>query len=240
MEGRDIDVHAPPLMDAEMGGPNVVHIPDVDVHDNDVVIVEDNGAALINEDTVIEPDDQSRKRRWDADHDQEELQAEFDSRGEMYVTRPEGSASSSTRVHPTTTATSDPYQADLHALEFIETLAAFGVDGNGMEKILLELNSVVRQMCAMGVDVFEMYSPPRVVALAKRYGLREGFSLDLTTQDENGNPWDYGDPEQRAKAKALVLEAKPWLLIGSPPCTFYSILSNWNHGKWIRRSISAS
>jgi hypothetical protein len=83
----------------------------------------------------------------------------------------------------------------------------------------------------MGVDVSEIYSPPRVVALAKRYGLREGFSLDLTTQDENGNPWDFEDPEQRAKAKALVLETKPWLLIGSPPCTFFSILQNWNHGK---------
>ena len=113
----------------------------------------------------------------------------------MYVTRLEGPASSSSRVHPTTTAASDPYQTDVHALEFIETLIAFGVDGNGMEKRLLELNSVVRQTCAMGVDVSGIYSPPRVAALAKRYGLREGFSLDLTIQDESGNPWDFEDPE---------------------------------------------
>ena len=120
----------------------------------------------------------------------------------MYVTRPEGSASSSTRVHPTTTATSDPYQTDLHTLQLIETLTACGVDGNGMEKIPLELNSVVRQMCAMGVDVFEIYSPPRVVALAKRYGLR-GFSLDRTTQDEKGNPWDFEDPEQGCESEGI-------------------------------------
>ena len=117
MEGRDVAVHTPPLVDAEMGGPTVVHIPDVDVqdNDNDVVIAEDNDAAIFEEDMTIESDDQNWKRRRDADNDQEELQAELDSRGEMYVRRPEGSTSSSSRVHPTTTATSDPCQTDLHA-----------------------------------------------------------------------------------------------------------------------------
>ena len=50
-----------------------------------ITMLEDNDAAIFNEDMMIEPDDQGRKRRRDADNDQEELQAEFDSRGEMYV-----------------------------------------------------------------------------------------------------------------------------------------------------------
>ena len=69
-----------------------------------------------------------------------------------------------------------------------------------MKTILIELNFVVSQMSAMGVDVSEIYSPPRIVALAKTYGLREGFSLDLTTRDEDGNPWDFNDPSQRERA----------------------------------------
>ena len=46
-------------------------------------------------------------------------------------------------------------------------------------------------MKAMGVDVSEVYSPPRIVAMALKFGLRAGFSLDITTDDDTGMPWDF-------------------------------------------------
>ena len=100
-----------------------------------------------------------------------------------------------------------------------------------MRERLVELSAVVRQMKAIGADVSEIYSPPRVVALARKHGLREGFSLDLTTQDESGMPWDFEDPAMRNKARALVLETKPCLLIGFPPCMYFRVLQNLNMGR---------
>ena len=82
--------------------------------------------------------------------------------------------------------------------------------------------------------VSEIYSPPRVTDAARRnpsLGIRPGFALDLTTSDDEGRPWDFDDPSQRAKAKALVLEKKPQLLIGSPMCTAFSCLQALNWGR---------
>ena len=40
--------------------------------------------------------------------------------------------------------------------------------------------------------VSEIYSPPRVSALARRMGLRKGFALDLTVVGpDDGRPWDF-------------------------------------------------
>ena len=50
------------------------------------------------------------------------------------------------------------------------------------------------------VDVAEIYSPPRMAAMASRLGYTAGFSMDLTTSDENGLPWDLplADTQRRA------------------------------------------
>eukprot|EP00972_Heterocapsa_arctica_P070288 10383421-Heterocapsa_arctica.AAC.1 len=37
----------------------------------------------------------------------------------------------------------------------------------------------------------EVYSPPRVTAFAARHNLQLGWSLDLTTVDMKGIPWDF-------------------------------------------------
>ena len=64
-------------------------------------------------------------------------------------------------------------------------------------------------MDAMGVDVSEIYSPPRIVALARQFGLRPGFSLDITVNDDNGKPWDFDDPDQREQACNMVKDQQP-------------------------------
>ena len=77
----------------------------------------------------------------------------------------------------------------------------------------------------MKAIVSEIYSPPRVTQPPKMLpgmGLIPGFALDLTTRDEDGNPWDFNCPRQRQKARKLRAETKPYFLIGSPCCTMYS------------------
>ena len=45
-----------------------------------------------------------------------------------------------------------------------------------------------------------------------------GFSLDLTVMDEDGLPWDFNNQAKREKARRIVREQKPYMLIGSPAC----------------------
>ena len=80
-------------------------------------------------------------------------------------------------------------------------------------------------------DIAEIYSPPRVVAEARAMGLRGGWSLDITGQDDQGQPWDFSQPKMREKAMRLLKETKPRLLIGSPMCTDWSVLMNLNWGR---------
>ena len=53
-----------------------------------------------------------------------------------------------------------------------------------------------------------------------------GFALDLSGNDAEGNAWDFTRADMREKAKALVMREKPFVLIGSPPCTAFS---SWQH-----------
>ncbi len=76
-----------------------------------------------------------------------------------------------------------------------------------------------------GVDVSEIFSPDRVVKMAKAMGLTGGLSMDLRTG------WDFRRREDRAAARKHVKEVQPLLLIGSPVCTPFSALQNWNWGR---------
>ena len=85
-----------------------------------------------------------------------------------------------------------------------------------------QLNEHMKELLA--IDVAEIFSPKRVNEFVKDYELQEGWSFDLTTTDENGNPWHFNDPNMRNKAARRVLQDKPTLVIGSPPCTYFSQL----------------
>ena len=74
----------------------------------------------------------------------------------------------------------------------------------------------------MGVDITEVYSPERIARVAKKFGLEAGSSFDLT------NGWDFNIEENRKKAWAKIKEESPYLLIGSPPCTYFSMLQELN------------
>ena len=91
------------------------------------------------------------------------------------------------------------YDADMESL--IQSLVKFGVHEQRLRHRLRELHDVSRSMQIRGVDVSEIYSPPRVTAMAMKLGLIPGTAFDIQVNDENGHPWDFTDPLQRKRAK---------------------------------------
>ena len=67
-------------------------------------------------------------------------------------------------------------------------------------------------------------SPPRMCEMAEKLNMKGGFSLDLTTKDENGQAWDLSQQFFRTKALKLLEEVKPMLLVVCPPCTMFSTM----------------
>ena len=48
-------------------------------------------------------------------------------------------------------------------------------------------------------------------------------ALDIRTLKPNGQPWDFNKRSDRNEARRLIDEKQPQWLIGSPPCTPFSI-----------------
>ena len=93
------------------------------------------------------------------------------------------------------------------------------------DDMLDSMNEVDRKILAaaiLGVDITEVYSPERVAKVARRFGLRAGSSFDLT------NGWDFNLEDHRKKAWTKIKEESPYLLVGSPPCTYASMLQELN------------
>ena len=74
----------------------------------------------------------------------------------------------------------------------------------------------------LGVDITEVYLPERVAEVAKRYGLVAGSSMALTTG------LDFTKESDRQLAWRRIKEEDPFVLIGSPPCTCFSVLQELN------------
>ena len=66
----------------------------------------------------------------------------------------------------------------------------------------------------MGVDMREMFSPERVTAVCKQYGLAPSQAMDI----KNGFGFDLA--VDRKKAWDSIFRDKPKLVIGSPACIF--------------------
>ena len=85
------------------------------------------------------------------------------------------------------------------------------------------------------IDITEVFSPPRVVTQGAKIGLKAGSSMDLMTG------WNFELKEDRERAIRKVKEEKPKLLIGSPPCTYFSMLQELNkhnqrhNAQWLAR-----
>ena len=69
-----------------------------------------------------------------------------------------------------------------------------------------------------GFDITEVYSPVWVAAVAAKLGLTPGTSFHRT------NSWDFSKDSHRTSAWKLIKEQDPYCIIGSPPCTMFSML----------------
>ena len=61
-----------------------------------------------------------------------------------------------------------------------------------------------------------------------------GSCFDLRC-DANGVAWDFRKSADRERARAQIRREKPFLVVGSPPCTEFSSVQNLN-----RRHFSAA
>ena len=75
--------------------------------------------------------------------------------------------------------------------------------------------------------VVELFSPPRVnAALSRKKGcLIPGHSFDLIRDPTTGESWDLLRASDRRKCWQILEEQRPWLVIGSPPCTYFSVIN---------------
>ena len=86
-----------------------------------------------------------------------------------------------------------------------------------------------------GVDITDIYSPARVNKIATKMGLVPGHSLDFT------NRWDFSKAGDRIRAWRLLKSTTPYVVIGSPPCTLFSMPQELNlhmhkdDAEWLRK-----
>ena len=82
--------------------------------------------------------------------------------------------------------------------------------------------------------VSEIYTPPRVIRAARiltKLEIIPGFAMDITTNDEDGEPWNFDLEEQKRKAEATVIDTEPDFLVGSPMCKDFSPWQRLNEAK---------
>ena len=99
-------------------------------------------------------------------------------------------------------------------VEEFKTQAAWG----GAQRDMV----VVRAKLGCKHDVSEFYSPPRVVKMARKLGMKGGVSLDLTVPASDGFIWDFSRKHCMDMAMEIINDEKPLFLMLSPECTQYS------------------
>ena len=95
------------------------------------------------------------------------------------------------------------------------------------------------ELLITNMQAAEVYSPPRVAAMARTMGLKAGWSLDLATQDHDGRPWNFNALEMRNRAVRKIIEDQPWILIGSPMCTAFSDMNRINYSRMPKEGVAA-
>lgn len=92
------------------------------------------------------------------------------------------------------------------------------------------------KVCAMmskrpAATFMEVYGRGAIVQCANQarrdLNLQGLCAMDLRTTKPDGTPWDFSCRSDRRLARRMVEEKDPDWLIGSPPCTSFSI---WNYG----------
>ncbi len=114
------------------------------------------------------------------------------------------------------------------------------IDDAASDMILQQIGSLgrsyrreVRQSARKLVS--EIYSAPRITKMIRQSKLRHilpGFAFDITVNDPlDGKPWDFSLKDKRERARRLLREQGPYVLIGSPMCTQFCTWQALNAAK---------
>ena len=164
---------------------------------------------------------QSAVRAADADEDNMRKKMRAHAQGRKRSDTGEGQDESGGREESTSKKRKDETEIseDTQMGEQQTTVDREGVDEDAM---------AIGAIRETGIDIMEMFSPPRVTEYAARFGLRSGEAMDLKTG------WDFSRKEHRESAREYIENMKPNLIIGSPECTMFSSLQNlsrWTEDK---------
>ena len=104
------------------------------------------------------------------------------------------------------------------------------LENRALEGRQRDMEAVRGKACA-DRDITGVLSPRRVIDVSKKMGMRVGYSLDLTAPGPGGKVWDFGRAGDRLKLWRLTKRDRSYVIIGSPPCTVWSLLQNLSRGK---------
>ena len=76
-----------------------------------------------------------------------------------------------------------------------------------------------------GADVAELFGDGKFIRKAPKLGLMPSTAMDLRTG------WDFSNPADRRRARLLMDEEEPMLLVGSPMCRAHRPLQALNEGR---------
>ena len=74
----------------------------------------------------------------------------------------------------------------------------------------------------MRADVTEIFSPERVAAVCKEFGLKPGMLMDTKSG------YDFDNNKDRDRCWETIERDKPTMAIGSPHCALFSRLKELN------------
>ena len=89
----------------------------------------------------------------------------------------------------------------------------------------MDISELCVSLSAMGegvLHVSELSGPGRVTSRASAFDLMQGMAMDLRTG------FDFNMEQDRVRARAIIDEEKPWLIVGSPMCAAFSPLMALN------------
>ena len=72
----------------------------------------------------------------------------------------------------------------------------------------------VMELCILNAcETTAILNPSKFASCATRFGLREGFSVDLTTARANGTMWDLSLEDDRAELRRVQNREQPQRLL---------------------------
>ena len=70
----------------------------------------------------------------------------------------------------------------------------------------------------------QVLNPSKFASIGTRFGLREGFAVDVTTARANGTMWDLSLEDDTAELRRIQNREQPELLVGNPTTDKFSSL----------------